>query len=117
MENIDLVNKTMYVKKQIPDRGGSVKEFQLSTPKTKSSIRTPPLNKMLLNDLKPLKEEVSKEYGFNDDYFVIGDAFPVASNTINQEKIVTVSLLVYLKSGSMTLVILVHLYLLIMVLI
>ena len=28
-----------------------------------------------------LKEEVSKEYGFNDDYFVIGVAFPVASNT------------------------------------
>ena len=32
------------------------------------------------------KEEVSKEYGFNDDYFVIGDAFPVASNTITSRK-------------------------------
>ena len=41
---------------------------------------------MLLNDLKTLKEEVSKEYGFNDDYFVIGDAFPVASNTITSRK-------------------------------
>lgn len=39
-------------------------------------------NKVLLSDLKMLKNEVSKEYGFNDDYFVIGDAFPVASNTI-----------------------------------
>ena len=39
---------------------------------------------MFLNDLKTLKEEVSKEYGFNDDYFVIGDAFPVASNTKNR---------------------------------
>lgn len=33
-----------------------------------------------------LKNEVSKEYGFNDDYFVIGDAFPVASNTITSRK-------------------------------
>ena len=40
-KNIDLVNKTLFVKKQITDRGGSVKEFQFSTPKTKSSIRNP----------------------------------------------------------------------------
>ena len=33
--NVDLVNKTLSVKKQITDRGGSVKEFQFSTPKTK----------------------------------------------------------------------------------
>ena len=78
-KNIDLVNKTLSIKKQITDRGGSVKEFQFSTPKTKSSIRTLPLNKALLNDFKMLKEEVTKEYEFNDDYFVIGDAFPVAS--------------------------------------
>ncbi len=32
------------------------------------------------------KNEVSKEYGFNDDYFVIGDAFHVASNTITSRK-------------------------------
>lgn len=41
---------------------------------------------MLLNDLKMLKNEVFKEYGFNDDYIVIGDAFPVASNTITSKK-------------------------------
>lgn len=38
-ENIDLVNKTLSVKKQITDRGGTVKDFQFSTSKTKSSIR------------------------------------------------------------------------------
>jgi hypothetical protein len=58
--NVDLVNKTLSVKKQITDRGGSIKKFQFSTPKAKSSIRTLPLNKVLLNDLKILKEEVSK---------------------------------------------------------
>lgn len=85
-KNIDHVNKTLSVKKQITDRGGSVKKFQFSTLKTKSSIRTLPLNKVLLNDLKMLKNEMSKEYEFNDDYFVIDDAFPVASNTITSKK-------------------------------
>ena len=85
--NVDLVNKTLSVKKQITDCSDSVKEFQFSIPKTKSSIKeTLPLNKVLLNDIKMLKNEVSREYGFNDDYFVIDDAFPVASNTITSRK-------------------------------
>ena len=59
-KNVDTVNKTLSVKKQITDRGGSVKEFQFSTPKTKSSIRTLPLNKVLLNGLKCLKKRYLK---------------------------------------------------------
>lgn len=54
--NIYFAKKTLSVKKQITDRGGTVKNFQFSTPKTKSSIRTLPLNKVLLEDLKPLKK-------------------------------------------------------------
>ena len=84
--DIDFVNKTLSVKKQITGRGGSVKEFQFSTSKTKSSIRTLPLNKLLLSDLKLLKKGISKEHGFNDNYFVIGDAFPIGSNTITSRK-------------------------------
>lgn len=34
-KNIAIVNKNLSVKKQITDRGGSVKEFQFSTPKIK----------------------------------------------------------------------------------
>lgn len=75
--NIDFKNKTLSVRKQITDRGGTVKDFKLSTPKTKSSIRTLPHNKVLLNDLQLLKEINSKEHGFNNKYFVIGDAFPI----------------------------------------
>lgn len=41
---------------------------------------------MLLNDLKLLKEQVSKERGFNDDYFAIGDTFSISSNTISSRK-------------------------------
>lgn len=65
--NVDLVNKALFVKKQITDRGGSIKEFQFSTPKTKSNIRTLPLNKALLNDLKMLK----KRYLENMDSMMI----------------------------------------------
>jgi integrase len=36
--NVDFVNKTLSVKNQITDHGGSVKDFQFSTPKTKRSI-------------------------------------------------------------------------------
>lgn len=33
-----------------------------------------------------LKNEVSKECEFSEDYFVIGDVFPVTSNTITSRK-------------------------------
>lgn len=36
-----------------------------------------------------LKDEVSKVYEFNDDYFAIGDVFPIASNAITSRKIGT----------------------------
>lgn len=84
--NIDLNKRTLSIKKQITDRGGGVKTFQFSTPKTKSSIRTLPINKKLLEDLKMLKEKDSKINGFNNNYFVCGDAFPIASNTIRDRK-------------------------------
>lgn len=45
-----------------------------------------PINKKLLEDLKILKEEDSKIYEFNNSYFVCGDAFPIASNSIRDKK-------------------------------
>ena len=85
-KDIDFKNKTLSIKKQITDRSGTVKDFHFSTPKTKSSIRTLPINKMLLEDLKMLKYADSKIYGFNDNYFVAGDAFPISSNTLADRK-------------------------------
>lgn len=85
-KNIDFNHKTLSVKKQITDRSGTVKDFHFSSPKTKSSIRTLPLNKVLLEDLKMLKERDSKLHGFNNDYFVVGDAFPISCNVISNRK-------------------------------
>lgn len=84
--NIDFNHNTLSVKKQITDRSGTVKNFCFSTPKTKSSIRTLPLNKVLLEDIKKLKEEDSKLHGFNNNYFVAGDAFPISSNALADRK-------------------------------
>lgn len=33
-----------------------------------------------------LKKGISKEHGFNDNYFVIGDDFPIGSNPITSRK-------------------------------
>lgn len=44
-KDIDFNHKTLSVKRQITDRSGTVKDFHFSTSKTKSSIRTLPINK------------------------------------------------------------------------
>jgi integrase len=41
---------------------------------------------VLLEDLKTLKERDSKLHGFNNDYFVAGDAFPISSNALSNRK-------------------------------
>lgn len=73
-KDINFKNKTLSVNKQITDQCGTVKDIHFSSPKTKSSIRTIPLTKVLLDDLKELKGEASKIHGFSDAFFVCGDA-------------------------------------------
>lgn len=85
-KDINFDKKELSVTKQITDRGGTVKSFHFSSPKTKSSIRTLPIAKVLLNDLKMLKEEDKKITGFNENFFVCGDAFPVSSHTVSDRK-------------------------------
>lgn len=75
-KDIDFTHKTLSVKRQITDRSGTVKDFLFFNTKTKSSIRPLHINKIFLEDLKMLKNEDSKIHGFNDNYFVAGNAFP-----------------------------------------
>ena len=61
--------------------------MSFSPPKTAKINRVLPLTKVLLNDLKLLKESDSKIlFGFNDTYFVIGDIAPQISSTITARK-------------------------------
>lgn len=54
-KDINFDKKGLSITKQITDQGGTVKDFHFADPKTKSSIRTLPLAKVLLDDLKTLK--------------------------------------------------------------
>ena len=74
--------KVLSVNKQITQRNNRVK-FEFSDTKTRDSRRIVPITKVLLNDLKMLYEQDKKEYyGFNDDFFVVSDAKPIADSNI-----------------------------------
>ena len=83
--DIDFSKKTLSVNKQICSLYSGT-HFQFTDPKTKSSIRTIPLPKVLCDDLILLKEQAKKVYGFTDKYFIFGDAFPVGNNTMMDHK-------------------------------
>lgn len=74
--------KVLSVNKQITQRNNRVK-FEFSDTKTRDSRRIVPIAKVLLNDLKMLYEQDKKDYyGFNDDFFVVSDAKPIADSNI-----------------------------------
>ena len=80
--NIDFERKTLSVRKQITDRCGTVKKFKFVVPKTQNSIRTLKIPEILVNSLKKAKLEAKQLNGFNENYFVAGDAFPISSNAL-----------------------------------
>ena len=74
--------KVLSVNKQITQRNNRIK-FEFSDTKTRDSRRIVPITKVLLNDLKMLYEQDKKDYyGFNDDFFVVSDAKPIADSNI-----------------------------------
>ena len=83
---VDLERKTLSVRKQITDRCGTVKKFKFVVPKTQNSIRTLKMPEILVNSLKKAKLEAKQLNGFNENYFVAGDAFPISSNALADRK-------------------------------
>ena len=84
--DINFNKRTLSVNKQICSLYTST-NFQFTDPKTKSSIiRTIPLPKILCDDLLLLLEEAKKVYGFNNNYFIFGDAFPIGNCTMMDHK-------------------------------
>lgn len=74
--------KILSVNKQITQQNNRTK-FEFADTKTRDSNRIVPIPKMLLDDLKTLYEESKKEYyNFNDSFFVVSDARPIADSTI-----------------------------------
>ena len=85
-KDIDFENKTVSINKQITKQS-SRENWRFVPPKTKKSNRVLPLTKVLLNDLKTLKES-DKEilFGFNDKFFVVGDIAPASNNRFSDRK-------------------------------
>lgn len=62
------------------------KGYLITTPKTRSSIRTIPIPEILLNDLKLLKEHQKSMYGFKEKWFILGSFEPISRDRIRLRK-------------------------------
>ena len=82
-DNIDFEERTLSVKKNVVNVDGKI---LVTSPKSKKSIRTIPITKTLLEDLKLLKLRSMKCYGFNDKYYVFGDIKPLVKEKLRKEK-------------------------------
>lgn len=86
-EDIDFEEKELRVNKNVVSIGSeSSKYYSLTTPKTKSSIRTIPIPDILLNDLKALLESDKKVYGFNTKWFLFGKDDPITNSKVRCHK-------------------------------
>lgn len=61
-------------------------KWYITSPKTKASNRTIPIEKELLKDLKSLYTWYQQFYGFNDDWFVFGGLRPMSETKITTRK-------------------------------
>lgn len=85
-KDINFEERTVTINKQVTQQNCRSR-WQFSPPKTAKSNRVLPLTKVLVNDLKMLKESDSEMlFGFKNTFFVIGDIAPQISTTITHRK-------------------------------
>ena len=82
-DNIDFVYMTLVGKKNVVTVDGKV---YVTTPKSKKSVRTIPLTKTLADDLKILKGNCKKYFGFNNKWYVFGDIKPITQERMRVRK-------------------------------
>ena len=80
-----LFNKKLYVKQQVmnPPESNNDSKWYISSPKTKTSIRTLPLSDDLIEDLKELKSKQKFDKKFNENWFVFGNSIPISTHKMN----------------------------------
>lgn len=69
------INKTVSFK---------VHPFQLTSPKTKNSLRNISMPKTLFEEMMVYKNKISRLFGFNEDLFVFGYDKPISPETLRQ---------------------------------
>ena len=83
--DFDKENKSINITKNIVDNIDG-KSFIITSPKTKSSIRSLPLPKVLYNDLNKLYNERKKLKSFSNTYFIFGTHIPLSDDLIRKRK-------------------------------
>lgn len=83
--NVDLIRK------EIKIRDNAVRDYEnggytITSPKTKRSVRTIPLTSQLVEELKQLKEESKKIYGFKNTWYVLGYDEPIPFSRLLNRK-------------------------------
>ena len=85
--DIDFTDEQLRINKNCVTIGHeSSSNYQLTSPKTKSSNRIIPIPTILLEDLKKLKEEDKKRYGFKNTWFVFGTDIPLKNSKLRIRK-------------------------------
>ena len=85
-DNIDFERKTISITKNVVNLQGESHYWLMTTPKTRTSIRTIPMPDRLLEDLKEYLEYQKKQYGFNNKWFVFGDINPIHTDVLRKHK-------------------------------
>ena len=84
-DNIDFQNNELTVAKNVVQEGESG-DYIITTPKTRTSSRTLPVPKRVMEDLHELYFRDKKQYGFTNKWFVFGDKEPLSANLLRHEK-------------------------------
>lgn len=84
--NIDFDRKELSIKQNVVNVSGDSGYWLITTPKTKTSMRIIPMPNNLVSDMKLLKEESKKIYGFEEKWFVFGDIAPIHPDVLRRRK-------------------------------
>lgn len=84
--DINFKNNTLTINKGLSDNVNG-KRYIISSPKTKSSNRTLPLPKDVVNDLKRLREYNMQFTNYKDSWFIFGADLPLGDDAIRRRKI------------------------------
>lgn len=93
-----LKTKELYIYKTCSQNVGK-NIYEITTPKTESSIRYLSVPEMAYNELKKLYEQESKKDGFNENWFIFGGIKPIPKTTLdnNLHKYVKIANLNYIS--------------------
>ena len=84
-DNIDFYNHELSVVKNVVQEGESG-DYIVTTPKTRTSVRTLPVPERVMNDLHELYLQEKKQYGFTNKWYVFGDKEPLSAHILRHQK-------------------------------